>query len=820
MRILTVSRLLIAGLLAWLSSLPAIAVVVTDGTVGPALNISVVANRYNLPEALGTRMGSNLFHSFNTFSIESGRTANFAGSAGIDNVISRITGSDSSQIDGVLQSQVPGANFFLINPNGIVFGPSSRVNVPASLHVSTASYLKLGSDGRYDASSPSTSALTVSAPSAFGFGAVAPGDIRFEGRTSGPVSAPIEVGIDHQITVVGGNILITDRHLYAPNGKITLIAAGAPAEIPLAADPWAGQSAATDRLVSISNPTGRFPVADKEVANIDVSGPAGGTIVIRGGRIVMDSGLIEASSFESGSQGGIDIAARNSIELSGGASIATSSFGNGKGGSILLTSDLIEMGGGARLDANAAALFSPASSGDILLQAEKFRMRDESLLNTTTLSEGNAGNISIDALETDLFGSTRITSSAISIFTAVGNGGNIELSVERLFMGDDATINASSEGLASSTAHAGSIELHVGDMQLAQRAFIISDTATAGDAGFVLLQGNHLTLSDDIRISALTTGTGNAGIVELNFESVNFAGNALVSSETNAGGNAGAIAINAETLVMNGASAVAALTTSTGAGGDIALNIAGSMHLQNARISSESRGSGDAGSIRIVANHVVLDSGGTVSAVSFDLGRAGDIEIQALSQLEMHGAQITTETAFADGGNILVNAVDRIFMQGSQITTSVAGGEGAGGNIEIDPIFVILQRSDIIANAFGGPGGNIRIVADHLIQDPESRIEASSALGINGVVAIESPDANIISGIAVLPSGYLDVTQLARKSCDAAIAGGGSSLVMKHTLRPDLESLLSPLGSEDVMTEVSENPERAHTAGVSLSCAG
>jgi len=53
-----------------------------------------------------------------------------------------------------------------------------------------------------------------------------------------------------------------------------------------------------------------------------------------------------------------------------------------------------------------------------------------------------------------------------------------------------------------------------------------------------------------------------------------------------------------------------------------------------------------------------------------------------------------------------------IRLRDSTINTSVAGGAWTvGGNITIDPDFIILQNSKIIANAFEGRGGNIRIVA-------------------------------------------------------------------------------------------------------------
>ena len=100
---------------------------------------------------------------------------------------------------------------------------------------------------------------------------------------------------------------------------------------------------------------------------------------------------------------------------------------------------------------------------------------------------------------------------------------------------------------------------------------------------------------------------------------------------------------------------------------------------------------------------------------------------------------------------------------------------GGGGNITIDPQFVILNQSNILANAFGGPGGNITIVADNLISSAQSSIDASSALGINGTVNISSPDQEVAQELAVLPENFLDVTGLISDRCGTA--AGASSLV-------------------------------------------
>ncbi|MDH5514627.1 MAG: filamentous hemagglutinin N-terminal domain-containing protein [Gammaproteobacteria bacterium] len=91
------------------------------------------------------------------------------GPVSISNIISRVTGSSNTTIDGVLRSTIPGANVYLLNPNGIMIGDNAKLNISGSFYASTADYLKLGTNGRFDASNPGNSVLVTAAPAAFGF---------------------------------------------------------------------------------------------------------------------------------------------------------------------------------------------------------------------------------------------------------------------------------------------------------------------------------------------------------------------------------------------------------------------------------------------------------------------------------------------------------------------------------------------------------------------------------------------------------------------------------------------------------------------------
>ncbi len=178
--------------------------IATDGTVGQALSLS--GPDYAIPHTLGTQAGTNLFHNFNTFHIHIDESATFTGPSGIGNVISRVTGGQESIIDGTLRSTIPGANFWFLNPAGVMFGENATVDVPGSLHVSTGNEVRFADGTAYNATTPTMSTLTVAAPEAFGFLGNEPGAITVEGS-----SIPINNG--ETLTLAGSDVTVENTVL-------------------------------------------------------------------------------------------------------------------------------------------------------------------------------------------------------------------------------------------------------------------------------------------------------------------------------------------------------------------------------------------------------------------------------------------------------------------------------------------------------------------------------------------------------------------------------------------------------------------------------
>jgi filamentous hemagglutinin family protein len=143
--------------------------IVPDRTLG-AESSQVIPNVNNLPVEVingGAIRGANLFHSFEEFNIAQGRRAFFfSPSPTIQNILARITGRNPSQILGILGTfGNSNPNLFLINPNGLIFGPNARLSIGGSFIASTASNVVFA-DGTLFQATPSQPSplLTISVP--------------------------------------------------------------------------------------------------------------------------------------------------------------------------------------------------------------------------------------------------------------------------------------------------------------------------------------------------------------------------------------------------------------------------------------------------------------------------------------------------------------------------------------------------------------------------------------------------------------------------------------------------------------------------------
>src|SRR4028119_1738407 len=84
-------------------------------------------NRFDIHGGSLSGDGTNLFHSFQQFGLNSGQIANFESNPQIVNILGRVTGGNPSIINGLIQVTGGNSNLFLMNPAGIVFGQNASL---------------------------------------------------------------------------------------------------------------------------------------------------------------------------------------------------------------------------------------------------------------------------------------------------------------------------------------------------------------------------------------------------------------------------------------------------------------------------------------------------------------------------------------------------------------------------------------------------------------------------------------------------------------------------------------------------------------------
>ncbi|MGB0563881.1 MAG: filamentous hemagglutinin N-terminal domain-containing protein [Spirulinaceae cyanobacterium] len=164
-------------------ALPAEAQITPDQTLGAENSTVQITSPGQVQINGGAIRGANLFHSFEQFSILESQAAYFSNPSGIANIFSRVTGSDPSHIFGTL-GVLGDANLFLLNPNGVIFGPNARLDLTGAFTASTAESFILPGGEAFSAVNPNGAPLlTVDVPLNVGlrFGSGATGAVVNEG---------------------------------------------------------------------------------------------------------------------------------------------------------------------------------------------------------------------------------------------------------------------------------------------------------------------------------------------------------------------------------------------------------------------------------------------------------------------------------------------------------------------------------------------------------------------------------------------------------------------------------------------------------------
>lgn len=711
-------------------SSPAQAQIIPDATLPNNSNVIKSGNTSTISG--GTQAGTNLFHSFEQFSLPTEGTAYFNNTLDIQNIFSRVTGSSASNINGTLKAN-GAANLFLLNPNGIVFGDNAKLDIGGSFLGTTANSIHFADGLEFNADASQTAPLlTVSVPVGLGFGNN-PGEIYVQGTghnlanipyyliTGNDSSNGLQVNPDKTLALIGGNLVIEGGTVASKAGRIELGSVGSGGLVKI-------NSTNTGWSLGYEAVRSGKDIQLSRQALVNASGTGSGSIQLQGANIkITDGSLIWMQNRGVQPSGSINVNAAESLEASG-----TSPDGRIVSG---IYSETV----------------SPGNAGDIGVSTKQLLLQNGGAITTRTFSSATGGNLtvnaseSIQAIEFSPTDPRRISGIGTTTFSS-GNAGNIKVSTAKLSAFNGGIVTS----LAFNTGKGGDITLNATDVELIGVTPIfgqsgVISSGNIGDAGTVTLDTERLVLKDGAAVTATTSGSSKAGSVIVNAsKSVEIIGAANGS-------------INSSSIESSAFIPDQPLTQALGLPNNY---------------------SGIAGDVKVNTSQLSILDGGRVSVRNDGTGRAGSLQVSADSLKLDKAGSITASTTSGEGGNISLQARNLQLSNGSSISAS-AGRTGNGGNINIDAnLLTLTQGSRITANAVRGNGGNIQIATQGLFQSPDSPITATSQLGINGEVEFKTIENNPTSGTIELPQSPLDATRLIVQSCPRNLPGQSSSFTI------------------------------------------
>jgi filamentous hemagglutinin family protein len=687
----------------------------------------------------GSNAGNNLFHSFQQFSIPTGGSATFdlTNTPQVTTVFSRVTGLERSNIDGLVRvtNSTNPASLFLMNPNGLVFGPNAILDLSGSFVGTTADRIQF-KDG-IEFGKTSAIILSVNLPIGLQMG-TAPGAIEVQGpgnllKTQSTLLAPyfptgISPGLQgsqgNTLALVGGNIAIDGGILTAPGGRVELASLGVNASVAINQ---------TDPIVVLGNILGdRNDIQLSNKALVDVNGIDSGSIQIQGRQVDLISGAI--LWIQNQNKGGnITVNATDRILADG------------------TSQDLVDITANGPIFSTVSGIVDETLGGDggqITLTAPSIIVQNGASLMSRSFSSGAGGDLSINAKNINVTGVSPILSDIFSIIgtstAADGKGGTIDLTTQNLSLLNGGILTALTTGSGNSG------DVRVNADQVLIRGLSSNELASSlsvptlggmGKAGSILINTRKLSILEGGALSSLSFGPGDAGSIVVNAsESIDIVGLQLLKGNY----QTGISSVVAPPLEPYKSLFNLPDDNATGRSGDITLNTRRLSVLNKGFVAVENTGSGAAGMLNLNADRIEVANSGFISASS-EVGQGGNIMIHSMFLLLRNSGDILTSSTSQNGGNINI----------------------------ISNIIVGLRDSDIIASSIAGMGGRIEIMTQGLFGlkfrnelTIDNDITASSQFGINGTVQINSISIDPSAALNVLPADFSNTAQEISNQCD------------------------------------------------------
>lgn len=587
--------------------------------------------------------GTNLFHSFSTFSIPTDGSASFNAAPNIQNIFARVTGTAVSNIEGTVRSLSP-ANLFLLNPNGILFGPKAKLEVGGSFLGTTADRIRF-SDGVVFSATDGQPLLTVSSPIGVTFG-----------DNMGAIEnrAVLNGAPGKTLGLLGGSVTLEGGRLQTFGSNIEVGSVGPDSDVTLANTPqgW---------TLGYGNVSDFQDIALRQGSTIDATGLGGGSIQVQGRRVSLQN----ASGIVSGTTGALP---GGQIIVRGSESINLKET---------FTSSFLAGGISSFTDTNATGNASNIAVETPILSIYNGR------ISTGSLGTGAAGNIKINAEKITLKHQNSVPLSISGIFSttlgSAGQGGNINITSQHILLQDGSLISTGTFGSGASgniTIQSDILEaigFAKGQRQSSGLSTGVLNGFATGKGGDIQLNVNQLKLSEGGRISAETSGPGDAGMIDIKAKNIEIDGLISFISFNNTRQYSGIFA---------------------SANPPIFPQIQGSPVFMN---SNSPRTSGAAGSINLSADRITLRDQGTISVVnSSNINKLSNIDITSKELILRQGGNITTDSrGNIAGGDIRLNTNFLIALENSDITANAVNNFGGRVSVKAQGIIGTAFRSQL-----------------------------------------------------------------------------------------------------------------------------
>ena len=816
---------LLTLLLAIFASLVSSAQISTDGSLGSAMELT--GPDYTVGQDLGRRAGSNLFHSFQEFNINTGESVTFTGDPSLQRIISRVTGRKLSNINGLLKSEIPNSDFYFMNPAGVMFGASASIDINGAFHVTTADFLKFGNNETFFSQPLKNEVLSTEAPTTYGFLDAEIGKITFEG-------SDISLKEGESFTTISGDINAEDSTITVPQGEVDLISVASDGEVQLTSDDSGSTSFNLESFTEFGD------IFFESDSTLNVNGEGGGKVTFHGRDVQIDRSQILAITSGAENGRGVEFNVSDHLEITNSAQVVTATTGSGRAGNITIFSGNLNIVNGSLLN---IVTVEAGHGGNVRITANSMNVDGQGSIDSTgilsiTASGDDGGDGGSIRIETTSLG---IISGGIIASGTLGNGeaGSIAINAETMVIDGEGQNTAISSSTSSKNGggKAGDIAIDTDTLKIMKGGNIDTSTLGSGDGGSIRVTAETIDidgLDDASLFTGLDAGTslkegmgGKGGNIDIDTSTLNIFNGGVIQTPTSGSGDGGSISISAEMIRIDdhGHSSLTGISTLTGLengsgsgkGGNISINTNKLDMVNGGVIQAPTRGRGDGGSMRIVAERISIDGYSGMNAVTvskFDGGKGGDISIQTnILDILNRGFISVQTTGSGDAGNVSVMA-ETIFIdgQGASVATGMdadtllENNGGKGGDITIQTKRLdIVDGATISADTEGsGDGGNIHITANDLFIDVK---EASSLTGFSAETRSVNGGGN--GGSITINTQILDIVNGGEITVVTEGSGDASSIhITAKTILLDSKGSLPAVAVINAQTELEAGAEK------------